>query len=55
MKLSEGNLSQFQRKKVNGALPTEFPNIDEKDGMHQIMTEVEPLQESSGYRTWRNI
>ena len=53
--LSEGNLSQFQKKKASGALPTELPTIDEKDRMHQTLTEVEPLLEASGYWAWRNI
>ena len=55
MKLSEGNVSEFQKKKANRALPTEFPTMDEKGGIHQIMTQGEPLLEASGYRTWRNI
>ena len=29
--------------------------VDEKDGMHQIVTEVELLLETSGNRTWGNI
>ena len=48
VKLSELNVIEFQKKKAIGALPTEFPTIDEDDGMHQIMTEVEPLLEASG-------
>ena len=55
MKLSEGNVSEFLKKKESGALPTEFPTIDEKDDIHRIMTEVEPLLGASGYRTRRNI
>ena len=44
MRLSEGNVSEFQKKKkASGALPTEFPTMDEKDDVHRIMTEVEPL------------
>ena len=31
MRLSEGNVSEFQKKKARGALPTEFPTMDEKD------------------------
>ena len=53
--MSECNLSQFQKKKASGALPTELPAIDEKDRMHQTLTEVEPLLEASGYLAWRNI
>ena len=55
MKLSESNLNEFQKKQASRALPTEFPIIDEKDGMHQIMTEVKPLLEASRCRTWRNV
>ena len=43
MRLDEGNVSVFQKKKVRGVLPTEFTTIDEKDDVHRIMTEVEPL------------
>ena len=43
MKLSEGNVSELQKNKASGALPTEVPTLDEKYGMHQTMTEVEPL------------
>ena len=57
MRLSEGNVSEFQREKSSGVLPTEFPTIDEKDDVHRIQTEVEPWTEvgASGYRTRRNI
>ena len=55
MRLSEGNVSEFQKKKASGALPTEFPAIDEKDDVHRTMTEVEPLLGASGYQTRRNI
>ena len=34
LKWSEGNVSEFQRKKASRALPTEIATIDEKDGMH---------------------
>ena len=51
MSLSQGNVREFQKKKNSGALPTVFPTIDEKDGMHQIMTEMEPLLDASGHRT----
>ena len=27
MRLSEGNVSEFQKKKASGALPAEFPTI----------------------------
>ena len=55
MRLNDGNLSEFQKQKVSGALPTEFPTIEEKDEVHRIMMEVEPLLGASGYRTRRNI
>ena len=38
MRLSEGNVSVFQKKKASGALPTEFPTMDEKHDVHRIMT-----------------
>ena len=31
MKLSEGNLSEFEKKKESGALPTESPTLDETE------------------------
>ena len=55
MRLNEGNVSEFQNQKASGALPTEFPTIEEKDEVHRIMMEVEPLLGASGYRTQRNI
>ena len=58
-KRSNGELqdvvSEFQKQKASGALPTEFPTIEEKDEVHGIMREVEPLLGASGYRTRRNI
>ena len=55
IRLSEGNVSEFQRKKASGVLPAEIPTIDEKVDVHRIMTEVEPLLGASGYRTRRKI
>ena len=55
MRLNEGNVSEFQKQKASGALPTEFPAIEEKDDLHRIMMDVEPLLGASGYRTRRNI
>ena len=52
--MDEGNVSEFQKKKASGALPTKFLSMDEKD-VHRIMMEVEPLLGASGYRTRRNI
>ena len=45
---------ELQKKIASGALPTEFSTIEEKDDVHRIMTELEPLLEASGYRTRRN-
>ena len=55
MRLSEGNMSEFQKKKASGVLPTEWPTIDEKDDIHRSMTEVEPILGASAYRTRKNI
>ena len=55
MRLSEGNVSEFQKKKASGVLPTEFPTMDEKDDVHSIMMEVELLLGGSWYRTRRKI
>ena len=55
MRLNEGNVSEFQKQKASGALPTEFPTIEEKDDLHRIMMEVEPLLGASGYWTRRSI
>ena len=55
LRLNEGNVSEFQKQKASGALPTEFPTIEEKDDLHRILMEVEPLLGASGYRTRRNI
>ena len=55
LRLNEGNVSEFQKQKASGVLPTEFPTIEEKDDLHRILMEVEPLLGASGYRTRRNI
>ena len=55
MRLSEGKVSEFQKEKASEALPTNFPTMDEKDDVHRIMTEVEPLLGASGHRTRKNI
>ena len=54
-RLNEGNVSEFQKQKASGAVPTEFPAIEEKDDVHRIMMEVEPLLGASGYRSRRKI
>ena len=51
MRLNEGNVSEFHNQKASGALPTEFHVMEEKDDLHRIMMEVEPLLGASGYRT----
>ena len=48
-------MSEFQKQKASGALPIEFPTIEEKDDLHRILMEVEPLLGASGYRTRMNI
>ena len=55
MRLSEGNESEFQKKKASGVLSAAFPTIDEKEDVHRIMTEVKPLLGASGYQTRRKI
>ena len=55
MRLNEGNVSEFQRQKASGVLPTEFPTIEVKGDVHRILREVETLLGASGYRTRRNI
>ena len=55
MRLSEDNVSEFQKKEASGALPTDFPTMDEKDDVHRIMMEVEPLLGASRYRTRRKM
>ena len=54
LKLIEGDVSDVQKKKVSGAVSTDFPMTDEKDETHQVMMEIEPLLKNSGYRTRRN-
>ena len=55
IRLNEGNVSEFQKQKASGALPTEFSTIEKKDEVHRKMMEVEPLLGASGYWTRRNI
>ena len=55
MKLGDGNISEFQKKKASGTMSNNFYTIDEKDETHQTMMEIEPLLIASGYRTLRNI
>ena len=37
MKLGEGNVSDFQKKKAKGVLAKDFPTVDEKDKTHEVM------------------
>ena len=55
LRLNEGNVNEFQKQKLSGALPTEFPTMEEKDEVHRIMVEVESSLEASGCRTRRNV
>ena len=55
MRLRYGVVSEFKKHEASGALPTKFPTIEEKDDVHWIMMEVEPLLGASGYRTRKNI
>ena len=55
VKLGDGNVSDFQKKKASAALAKVFPTVDEKDKTHVMMMEMEPLLIASGYWTWRNI
>ena len=36
-------------------MANDFPTIDEKDEIHEMMMEIETLLIASGYRTWRNF
>ena len=55
MKLGDGNVSDFQKKKAGGMIAKDFPTINVKDETQQMMMEIEPLLIALGYRTWRNI
>ena len=55
MRLGEGIVSEFQKKKASELFPPNFTTIDEKDNVQRNMTEVEPLVGASGYRARRNI
>ena len=48
MRLNEGNVSEFQKQKASGALPTEFPTKEEKDDVHRIMMEWNRCWEPQG-------
>ena len=50
-----GNFSDFKRQKQRGSTVTDYNTVDEKDEVHRVMMEVEPLLEASGKRNWRSI
>ena len=50
-----GNFSDFERQKQRGSTVTDYNTVDEKDEVHRVMMEVEPLLEASGKRNWRSI
>ena len=41
--------------KQRGSTVTDYNTVDEKDEVHRVMMEVEPLLEASGKRNWRDI
>ena len=49
MRLSDDNVSEFQKKKASGVLPAEFPTIDEKDDVQRIMTRRNILMTDGEY------
>ena len=49
MKWSEGNISEFQRKKAKWMRSRSFPMIDQKYETHQTMMKVECSLVASGY------
>ena len=55
VKLGDGNVSDFPKKKTSGVMAYDFPTIKENDETHQMMMDIEPLLISSGYGTWRNV
>ena len=55
VKLLDGNVSEFQKKKAGGMIAKVFFTINVKDETHKMMMEIEPLLMALDYRTWRNI
>ena len=55
MGYASGNFSDFERQKQKGSTVTDYSAVDENDGNHRVMMEVEPLLEASGKRNWRSI
>ena len=52
---ASGNFSDFERQKQKGSTVKDYNAVDEKDEVHRVMKEVEPLLETSGKRNWRSI
>ena len=50
-----GNFSDIERQKQRGSTVTDYNAVDENDGVHRVMMEVEPLLEASGKLNWRSI
>ena len=50
MGYATGNFSDFERYKQKGSTATDYNAVDENDEIHKVMTEVEPLLETSGKR-----
>ena len=55
MGYASGNFSDFERQKQRESTVTDYNAVDENDGVHRVMMEVEPLLEASGKRNWRSI
>ena len=46
MGYASGNFSDFERQKQKGSSVTDYNAVDENDGVHRVMIEVEPLLEA---------
>ena len=55
MGYASGNFSDFERQKQTGSTVTDYNAVDEKDEVHRVMIEVEPIMEASGKLNWRSI
>ena len=53
VKLGNGNVNDFQKKKTGRMIANDFPTIDTKDETHQMMMEIVQLLIAPAYRTWR--
>ena len=54
MGCANGNFSDFERQKQKGSTVTDYNAVDDKDEVHRVMMEVQPLLEASGQRNWRS-